>query len=358
MDDDITFGVSVWGSSAPVSILQDNPFDDRASSTIHSIHSFHSQPVDDDFDDFDNFGPPAQDPVSSADDDDFGDFGDFDTTETIPAGDNFGDELGFAVDASTAGPSSYVNWEPLRLDLVPNRSQLVQDIDDILGPLWPTSIAEVTTDDPIREMEGISQILVTSESRNLFNVVVQSPPPTKPPNWIRSRIRRQHLISLGIPVNLDEVLPPHTGGKALPALHVTTRPMSAPPGPRGPPRPGSVTASASNSRAGSPRPNHSSSLSHFGPKPELDDSKIHQLLALDSDTLTLQPLPTLERYLTELRQQTANTSARLTHLLQNRDALQQDAETYNGLIAELVGEAQKIKTGKGRAPNRRGSGMI
>ncbi|KAK0453877.1 hypothetical protein EV421DRAFT_1958109 [Armillaria borealis] len=345
MDDDITFGVSVWGSSAPVSILQDKPFDDRAPSTIDP---FHSQPVDDHFDDFDDFGPPAQDLASSADDDDFGDFGDFDTTETIPSGDSFGDELGFAVDASIAGPSSYTNWEP---------SQLVQDIDDILGPLWPTSIAEVTTDDPIREMEGISQILVTSESRNLFNVLVQSPPPTKPPNWIRSRIRRQHLIALGIPVNLDEVLPPHTGGKALPALHVTTRPMSAPPGPRGPPRPGSVTASASNSRAGSPRPNHSS-LSHFGPKPELDDSKIHQLLALDSDTLTLQPLPTLERYLTELRQQTANTSARLTHLLQNRDALQQDAETYNGLIAELVGEAQKIKTGKGRAPNRRGSGMI
>ncbi len=306
MDDDITFGVSVWGSSAPVSILQDKPFDDRAPSTIDP---FHSQPVDDHFDDFDDFGPPAQDLASSTDDDDFGDFGDFDTTETIPSGDSFGDELGFAVDASIAGPSSYTNWEPLRLDPAPSRSHLVQDIDDILGPLWPTSIAEVTTDDPIREMEGISQILVTSErfalpacivivhsfimnSRNLFNVLVQSPPPTKPPNWIRSRIRRQHLIALGIPVNLDEVLPPHTGSKALPALHVTTRPMSAPPGPRGPPRPGSVTASASNSRAGSPRPNHSSSLSHFGPKPELDDSKIHQLLALDSGAYFIFLIPT------------------------------------------------------------------
>ncbi|KAK0461942.1 uncharacterized protein EV420DRAFT_1665579 [Desarmillaria tabescens] len=289
MDDDITFGVSVWSSSAPISILQDNPFGDRASSTTDP---FHSQPADDDFDDFDDFGPPAQDVAPSVEDDDFGDFGDFDTTESIP------------------------------LDPVPSRSQLVQDIDDILGPLWPTGITEVTTDDPIREMEGISQILVTSESRNLFNMLVQSPPPTKPPNWIRSRIRH-------------EVLPPHTGGKALPPLHITTRPMSAPPGPRGPPQQVLhvlITLLRYHTLA---------------PKPELDDSKIHQLLALDSDTLTLQPLPTLERYLTELRQQTANTSARLTHLLQNRDALQQDAETYNGLIAELVGEAQKIKTGKG-----------
>ncbi|KAG7449436.1 uncharacterized protein BT62DRAFT_887526, partial [Guyanagaster necrorhizus] len=355
MDDDITFGVSVWGSSAPVSILQDNPFDDRVHSTTDP---FHSQSADDHFDDFDDFGPPARDLTFSSQDDDFGDFGDFDTTEGIPSGDSFGDALGFAVDASLAGPSSYIDWEPLILEPVPSRSRLVQDIDNILGPLWPKSIAEVTTDDPIREMEGISQILVTSESRDLFNMLVQPPPPTKPPNWIRSRIRRQHLIALGIPVNLDEVLPPHTGGKVLPPLHITTRPMSAPPGPRGPLRPGSITASASNSRAGSPHSKHTSSVSHFGPKPELDDAKIHQLLALDSDTLTLQPLSTLERYLTELRQQTANTSARLTHLLQNRDALQQDAETYNGLIAELVGEAQKIKTGKGRAPNRRGSGMI
>ncbi len=62
----------------------------------------------------------------------------------------------------------------------------------------------------------------------------------------------------------------------------------------------------------------------------------------------------LERYLTELRQQTANTSARLTHLLQNRDALQQDAETYNGLIAELVGEGAENKDWQGAGPEQTG----
>jgi hypothetical protein len=74
-------------------------------------------------------------------------------------------------------------------------------------------------------------------------------------------------------------------------------------------------------------------------------------------SLALLPLSSLESRLTELKAHTAATSALLTYLLQAREALQQDSETYNGLIAELVGEAQKIKTGKGRAPGKRGSVM-
>ncbi|KAF8915831.1 hypothetical protein CPB85DRAFT_1217093 [Mucidula mucida] len=332
MDDDFTFGASVWGTpdpAAPVVVKPPSPIPD---------------------DDFDDFGSPPQAAQVTDDDDDFGDFGDFGDAQEIPP------SSGFSGFEPVAGPSSYGDWEPLKLAPMPGRPELEDDINTILGPLWGSQpISEVTTDDEIREREGINQILVTPESRDLYNLLVQSPPPTKPPNWIRSRIRRQHLIALGIPVNLDEVL---SNGRPLPALHITTRPMSAPPGARNAFHAGNATASASNSRAGSPRGNNNASQSHFGPKPDLDDVKIQQLLALDSDSLTIQPLATLERHLAELRAHTAKTQTRLTHLLQSRDALQQDAETYNGLIAELVGEAQKIKTGKGRTPTRRGSGMV
>ncbi|KAF9055018.1 hypothetical protein BDZ89DRAFT_938070 [Hymenopellis radicata] len=338
MDDDFTFGASVWGTPDPAAPVVKPP-----------------SPIPDD--DFDDFGSPPQ-AAQVADDDDFGDFGDFgDAQEIPPSSSGFSDDMaGFA---PVAGPSSYGDWDPLKLAPMPGRPELEDDINTILGPLWGSQpISEVTTDDEIREREGINQILVTPESRDLYSVLVQSPPPTKPPNWIRSRIRRQHLIALGIPVNLDEVLP-QANGRPLPALHITTRPMSAPPGARNASHAGNATASASNSRAGSPRGNNASQ-SHFGPKPDLDDVKIQQLLALGSESLTIQPLATLERHLAELRAHTAKTQTRLTHLLQSRDALQQDAETYNGLIAELVGEAQKIKTGKGRtpAPTRRGSGMV
>ena len=60
----------------------------------------------------------------------------------------------------------------------------------------------------------------------------------------------------------------------------------------------------------------------------------------------MQPLANLERYLGDIRTQTADTSSLLTYLLQARDSLQLDSEMYNGLIAEMVGEAQKLKSGK------------
>ena len=80
------------------------------------------------------------------------------------------------------------------------------------------------------------------------------------------------------------------------------------------------------------------------------------MLICGVDNLLLLPTSQLEGYLADLQSQTYSTSALLTYLLQTRDALQQDAEMYNKLIGELVGEAQKIKTGK-RSSSRRGSAM-
>lgn len=128
-------------------------------------------------------------------------------------------------------------------------------------------------------------------SRDLYKILVESQPQTKPPNWTRSRIRRQHLIALGLPVNLDEVLP-RANGKPLPPLQITTRPMSAPPGPRNAlshnnnmPR-----SSTTNSRAGTPISRQPTPPSHFGPKPELDFAKIDKLLELDPGAIHIRYL--------------------------------------------------------------------
>ncbi|KAJ3883928.1 hypothetical protein F5051DRAFT_493582 [Lentinula edodes] len=357
MDDDLTFGASVWGAdvSSPFPPTKLKP------PTLSLEDDFISTPNGDDgFDDFEDFGPTE---TVAGDDDDFGDFGDaIEDIAVTPA--DF-------PETPVAGPSKSqmsTQWEPLRLDPFPDRQQLERDIDEILEPVWDDEEAQeqVFTKDGIREIEGVNQILVTNESRELYKMLFRAPPATKPPNWTRSRIRRQHLISLGIPVNLDEVLPPHANGKSLPPLQITTRPMSAPPGPRNVPVSAVIPSSASHSRAGSrapsrtgsPHPSNSArpNQSHFGPRPVLDETKISELLDLDMEDLTLEPLGALERRLEEFRTQTATTNTLLTFLLQTRDALQQDSETYNGLIAELVGEAQRIKSGK-KLPARRGSGM-
>jgi len=180
-------------------------------------------------------------------------------------------------------------------------------------------------------------------------------------------------------VNLDEMLP-HANGKPLPPLHISTRPMSAPPGPRNGPL-HSTPPSRTNSRAATPvpgiaqpstRPGSSTILQlGLGPKPQLNEKKVEELLKLDIgvpvspshcatndtcpcvDQLTLLPLTKLERCLADLRTETTNSSSLLTHLLQTRDALQQDSETYNKLIAELVSEAQKSNSGQSRTGIKR-----
>ncbi|OCH92153.1 hypothetical protein OBBRIDRAFT_773827 [Obba rivulosa] len=358
MEDDITFGASVWG--AP----DNSPLTIRPAAT--SLGSPQPSSLDN-FDDFDSFNTPAETIATSRDedDDDFGDFGDFGDIQEIGDVPTFEEAVEFSEEVRIPS-SSGKEWEPVRLDPMPSRPDLQAQVDEILEPLWATDDMSQLTEEDIRQVEGLNQILVTSESRQLYRLLLPNTPPTmQPVNWTRSRIRRQHLISLGIPVNLDEVLP-RTNGK-LPTLEISTRPMSAPPAPR--PAPGSrpqTPVIGGGSRIGTPQPRNPQSRYdastaaqlRLGPKPELDQSKISELLRPEHDSLTLLPLDKLESVLSELKAQTENTSSLLTYLLQTRDALQQDSETYNKLIGELVGEAQRIKTGKRTAPLRRGSGMV
>jgi hypothetical protein len=122
---------------------------------------------------------------------------------------------------------------------------------------------------------------VVNFSKEVFQAYVPtSTPQIQPVNWIRSRIRRQHLISLGIPINLDEVLPRTL--EKIPALQISTRPSSAPPGPRQS-RPGSGVGS----RAGSPEKKSRRIVSNglrLGPQPVLDDAVIGALLDLTPGT--------------------------------------------------------------------------
>lgn len=354
MDDDLDFGTSVWGASTdPPRLL-------NAASSAFSMPSpalSHDQ-----FDDFDDFHtPPQTQNPSIAQDDDFGDFGDFGEPGPSDTAFVFEEDVNFGEGAAD-DDYSLPTWKALLLDPLPSVEDLRRQVEDILGSEWAKDLSEVTFDGDIRQAEGIGQILAEPASRQLYDMLVNSPPPTEPINWIRSRIRQQHLIALGLPVNLDEMLP-QAGIKPLPPLHVSIRPMSAPPvAPNIPAR--STPASRNNSRPGTPRSGTPQPTSRvgvpaikqlgLGPKPQLDERRLNELLDLDPEGLNLLPLAKLEKYLSELRSETTNTSSLLTYLLQTRDALQQDSETYNKLIAELVSEAQKSKLGK-KAGRRSGT---
>lgn len=157
MDDDITWGSSVWASSDPV-VLDPSSTKPRPPSIQVPPPP---TPFDDGagFDDFDDFGVPAEAAQDGTlKDDEFGDFEDFEEGTVQPVS-SFPDVDSFA----TAGPSSQRSWQPLQVDPLPPRQELRDEINDILGPIWKgEDISRITTDDPMREVEGVSQILITS----------------------------------------------------------------------------------------------------------------------------------------------------------------------------------------------------
>ncbi|KAI9507015.1 hypothetical protein F5148DRAFT_1276360 [Russula earlei] len=339
------FGSSVWATSASGVVPLSSPVHPTFPQTSFTVNRF---------DDFDGFETQKDASGHGDDDDEFGDFGEFGQAEAEDPTEEFGVGGHFTEPAEPASGSSSWDWEPLRFDPHPSRQLLETQIEEVLGPLWSADdTSQALTDEDVREVGGLAQTLVTPDSRALYqSLFPKSRPSAHPPNWTRSRIRRQHLIALG--------------SKALPALHITTRPISAPPVSRNGSQVANGHTSSQNSRTGTPVPGTRTSPPRkgaaaqlgLGPKPQLEEQKIEELLALTSDQLSLLPLASLEDCLADMRTQTQNTSALLTYLLQTKDALQQDSETYNKLIGELVGEAQKMKVVGGRTPSRRGSGVV
>lgn len=153
MDDDIIFGASVWGASATLDV----PPPPQSISSASSVSNYQDARVD--LDDFDDFGP-SQTVESEGNDDDFDDFGDFgdvgDVDAVAPS------QFGF--EEPVAGPSTRKEWHTLSIDPLPSRSDLEDEVNEILAPYWENDdISQVTTTDRIREVEGITQVLTTAE---------------------------------------------------------------------------------------------------------------------------------------------------------------------------------------------------
>jgi hypothetical protein len=155
MDDDLTFGVSVWAT--PIDPHPPPPQPENVGND--SVSTFAAVDDGDSFDDFDDFGAPIQAAASGdAEDDEFGDFGES-QGEVV---EGFADD-DFVEEEQSAGPS-HATWEPLRLNPMPPRAELHKQVNALLEPIFGYGdMSQVTTDEDIREIEGIGQILTTPQ---------------------------------------------------------------------------------------------------------------------------------------------------------------------------------------------------
>ncbi|KAK4052132.1 hypothetical protein OIV83_002426 [Microbotryomycetes sp. JL201] len=333
---------------------QGPPMDDFPDDDDDGVAPAAAAHFDDD--DFDDFGEAAQ-PGDA--DDDFGDFGDFNDAPDSGAQDNFGSE---PVQPQPQPPpflpqqQSWTGYEPLHLDLTnTSRASIAEQLDDFFEGAYPMA-SRAVSNEPERQVEGVAQILVTDELRNLLSSL-SSMPALRPLDWRRSRVRREHLVALGVPVNLDEsfdakplaslVLPPINSSPA--ALQRSASPAFA----------GQRSASPASATVVSPgnRPPSRSSTPfadrerarQASQAPPLNRQRAEEACAIAPDELLSYSLAKLEALSTELDEIRKDASNVLTHALMAREKETSDAETYNEMIQDLVTAAAKVKTTTGRA---------
>ena len=204
-----------------------------------------------------------------------------------------------------------------------------------------------------------------------------APPPLQPPDWIRSRIRRLFLVSLGVPVDLDEILPASKQKKlVLPSLHRVSSTGSL--------RTSSESRSLSRVRQGDARPSvdsqgnlkpgHSSSSSRprggdrsvspsaslrqntndgasaggkrkgsAPPDPSFDLTAARQLCMTTDEALRGMTDDELKAHVAKLEAMRGTVDEVLEYWQKRTDEKIGDREAFEGVIENLVKHARKVR---------------
>ncbi|KAF1808338.1 hypothetical protein P152DRAFT_469026 [Eremomyces bilateralis CBS 781.70] len=152
------------------------------------------------------------------------DFDDFESGEDEDFGD-FGEEIGEQLPqpSLTDQPQIHASVDAPPPHYKPFDFMKFTSAEQLQGALQP-HILEIFSESPNanrRDPLGEANPMLMSErSQSLWSQLV-APPPLQPPNWVRSRIRRLFLVSLGVPVDLDEILPASKQKKLiLPSINI------------------------------------------------------------------------------------------------------------------------------------------
>ncbi|OOF96024.1 hypothetical protein ASPCADRAFT_207369 [Aspergillus carbonarius ITEM 5010] len=289
-------------------------------------------------DDFDDFAEEQED-------DDFGDFDDFD--------DGFQEPMTEAVEAEPAEfqpsqPPTPPSVPPLLdLDAI-SLTDLNITLSDSLDRLFP-STKDTASLRPLDPIPNPTAIFSTERSLSLWSQLV-APPPLQPQNWVKSRIRRLFLVSLGVPVDLDEILPASKQKKLiLPSVNLDdTRPSSAPPTAHSRSQSLAAKRDSTQSGPGSPGPQQqartrTSRRREPSPPPELDLPAVHRLCATTDAALDGLTDGELRGHVQELETATLQASSVLEYWLKRLDGLVSEKEAFEGVIENLVSHARRVR---------------
>ncbi|KAG5303151.1 hypothetical protein I7I50_02280 [Histoplasma capsulatum G186AR] len=305
----------------------------------------HDTAVDDDQafgDDFYDF----EEGEGNIEEDDFGDFGEAEFPQPMEI---------------TNESTAQINGVPMQQPPSPSLPPLldfesIKTLPDLLAAtsshldaILPGS-ANLPSLPPISPIPDSSAIFITERSLSLWSQLV-SPPPLQPANWTKSRIRRVFLVSLGVPVDLDEILPASKQKKlVLPSINLEGNSSSSSNIAAGGLSP---TSNAKNDYQG-----HSSTLLDSArstsrsrpprrrglePPPELDLSAVRRLCATTDAALDNFTDDELRQHIAQLERIAVRASEVLEYWLKRRDAQIGEKEAFEGVIENLVKHARQVR---------------
>lgn len=168
----------------------------------------------------------------------------------------------------------------------------------------------------------------------------------QPPNWTRSRIRRLFLVSLGVPVDLDEILPPSKQKRlVLPSIGLDGTPRPSTTLDRLKDQEGGANSSTTSldSKTGAPKPSSKSTTRRHPlskgppPPPDFDLNAASLLCSTTPEALSGLEDDELRAHLVVLERLNGEASAVLEYWLMRKDEAVKEKEALEGVIENLVG---------------------
>ncbi|KAI1454384.1 hypothetical protein F4805DRAFT_324804 [Annulohypoxylon moriforme] len=295
----------------------------------------------------------GQGTVDNDDDDDFGD--DFDDFEEGDEDADFGDfDDGFQAAEAEASANMPALQPQVSIPSFPILDLDGLDSEDILTATEPYLDAlfspEIQDIPELPSPPKDNPIFFNPRSASLWSQLA-APPPLQPPDWIRSRIRRLFLVSLGVPVDLDEILPASKQKKlVLPSIHRVTSNGSL--------RTSSDSRSVSRLRKpdvdnnssvsvdsqGKEKPKSASKRQKGPPEPpELDLVSARQLCVTTDEALGGMTDKELQQHVKKLQDMEVLANEVLEYWKKRTDEKIGDREAFEGVIENLVKHARKTR---------------
>lgn len=323
--------------NAPISVRRRSTLKSTTNASLEA-----REPEDSFGDDFDDFEEGANAVVE----DDFGDFDDFEA-EQDPADDVSQAERPELI--SQLPPSTF----PLTdLDDLSGLPDLLSMTRTHLDAMFPSTI-DRDLNSTSKLSAHVDSVFPTERSVSLWKQLI-TPPALQPPNWTQSRIRRLFLISLGVPVDLDEVLPPVKQNKLiLPDIDLPTNRASTSAEPDSVKKLKNLEANDSsvslNSQTSGANTKSRGRLSSRTARtlpapPPFDITAAKRLCGTTSERLESMEEDELESHVKELELQSERASKLLEYWLGRRDELRKEKEAFEGVVENLVKHAKRIRT--------------